>query len=317
MSKMSRKEYLDAMKLRYLNGNKEEKKKLLNEAEIMTKLHRKSLIRYFWRVVNSKVKNQTVQKRGPKSQYDYEPFKSILGALWLESGKMCSRNLESGMAEWLPSFEKIYGKPISTKVKTDLYKISHASMDRIIHPFRRKFGRGKCGTKPGTILRTSIPMRAEAWHADTPGYFEADTIAHCGSSLAGEFVWTLTLTDIYSQWTEIRPVWHKGSQEILSALRNIESSLAFKILAFDCDNGGEFINYSMIEYFSKRDNVVKFTRSRPYKKNDQAHVEQKNWSYARQLLYYDRIDNKEIMPKLRQICTNYSLLKNHFYPTKK
>jgi hypothetical protein len=317
MSKMGRIEYLEAVKSRYLNGTREEKELLLNEAEKVTGMHRKSIIRFFWRVVNNKVQQRVLRKRGPKSRYDYDEFKLALGELWLESGKMCSRNLKAALPEWLPSFEKLNGVKISARVKQDLLSVSHASMDRIIHPYRRKFGRGKCGTKPGTILRTSIPIRAESWNVDMPGYFEADTVAHCGESLAGEFVWTLTLTDIFSQWTEIRPVWHKGSLEILNALRDIEANIAFPILAFDCDNGSEFINYPMIEYFGHREKVVKFTRSRPYKKNDQAHVEQKNWSYARQLLHYERIDNKQTLQALQQICRDYSLLKNHFYPNKK
>ena len=125
-----------------------------------------------------------------------------------------------------------------------------------------------------------------------PGFIEADTVAHCGTSMAGEFVNTLTMTDIYSGWTEVRAVWGKQSNAVLNAIRAIENTLPFKIKGFASDNGNEFLNNDLWTYFDQRPEKVSFVRRRPYKKNDNAHVEQKNWTHVRQLLGYDRLDQQ-------------------------
>jgi hypothetical protein len=145
-------------------------------------------------------------------------------------------------------------------------------------------------------------------------------VAHCGNSLVGDFVWSLTLTDIFSGWTENRALWGKGSGEVIKQVKHVEKNLPFKLLGFDCDNGTEFLNYHLIRYFSDRpkQKVVQFTRSRPYHKNDNAYVEQKNWTHVRQLLGYDRFDRKILVPLLNDLYSNeYNLLQNHFCPSMK
>ena len=316
LSMKGRREYLEEVKLRYLNGDRGLKCQILNEASAVTKMHRKSIIRYFHSKINQVVKKRVLGKRGRKCIYDYPEFKEKLKDIWLETEKMCSRNLAEAMSEWLPSYEKMYGK-IELKVRHDLLQISHASIDRIINPYRRQFGRGKCGTKPGTLIKNTIPIKGENWDPKLPGFMEVDTVAHCGGSLLGEFVWTLTLTDVHTQWTEIRPVWHKEAKETLAIIKRIAETLPFKILALNADNGAEFMNHHFLNYFMHRDNQIYFSRSRPYKKNDNAHVEQKNWTHARSLLGYGRLDNRSIMTALTEILANWSLLKNHFYPCKK
>ena len=150
---------------------------------------------------------------------------------------------------------------------------------------------------------------------------EADTVAHCGNSLAGEFVWSLTMTDINTQWTECRAVWHKGAKGVIREVSDIEDALPFTMLGFDCDCGSEFLNNYLVAYFSQEKYVrinFAFTRSRPYHKNDNAHVEQKNWTHPRALFGRDRLDEKILVSMMNDVYKNeFSLLRNHFYPNLK
>ena len=178
---------------------------------------------------------------------------------------------------------------------------------------------GLTGTKPGFLLKNKIPIKPDHWDVTKPGFMEADTVAHCGNSMAGNFIWSLTLTDICTAWTEIRAVWNKGHTGIIEAIKTIENMLPFVILGFDCDNGSEFLNWALIKYFTEdRKQTVQFTRSRPYRKNDNAHVEQKNWTHVRNLLGYDRFDNHAALELINNLYSNeWSLYQNHFIPTLK
>ena len=148
------------------------------------------------------------------------------------------------------------------------------------------------------------------------GYLEADTVAHCGNSLSGDFAWTLTFVDILSGWTQCRAIWNKGHQAIHQHLKAAEEKSPFRWLAFDCDNGSEFLNHALWDHYAKRKHPVQFTRSRPYHKNDNAHVEQKNWSAVRQLLGYERLDNPQVVAPLDDLYQNeWHWLVNFFCPT--
>jgi hypothetical protein len=174
-----------------------------------------------------------------------------------------------------------------------LGRISAASIDRLLAPCRARLGaRGRCGTRPGTLLRRQIPVRTERWEVDGPGYIEAGTVAHCGESMAGEFCWNLTITDMHAQWTETRAVANRGQHVVQGAIASVEAALPFAILGIDSDNGGEFLNWHLVDYFRRRRTPVGFTRSRPYRKNDNAHVEQKNWTHVRQLVGYVRLEGR-------------------------
>jgi hypothetical protein len=200
-----------------------------------------------------------------------------------------------------------------------LCAVSPATLDRLLAAARAESPlRGRCGTKPGGLLKIHIPIRTGTWDVTRPGYLEADTVAHCGASLAGDFIWSVTYTDIASAWTEGRAVWNKGAAGVLAATHDAEQSLPFALLGFDSDNGGEFINYALWGYFSTRQPPVEFTRSRPYHKNDNAHVEQKNWMWPRQLLGYQRLENAGLV---EPICALYKdawgPLHNFFVPSLK
>lgn len=199
--------------------------------------------------------------------------------------------------------------------------MSAPTIDRLLKPNKVKFKRkGLCGTKPRSLLKNQIPIRTDNWNITKPGFCEADTVAHCGNSLSGDFAWSLTMTDIYSAWTENRATWGKGSQGVLEQIKDIEKRLPFKLLGFDCDNGSEFLNYHLIRYFSDRPKarLVQFSRSRPYHKDDNAHVEQKNWAHVRQLFGYNRFDKKPMVELMNDLYRNeYSLLQNYFCPAMK
>lgn len=147
---------------------------------------------------------------------------------------------------------------------------------------------------------------------------EADTVAHCGNSLAGNFVWSLTMTDFLTTWTEIRATWNKGAQGVIAQIQDIETRLPFPLLGFDCDNGSEFLNYHLVRYFTDHPSIQSFTRSRPYRKNDNAHVEQKNWSHVRQLFGYDRLEDQQLVELMNDLYANeWSQYQNHFCPSMK
>ena len=203
-------------------------------------------------------------------------------------------------------------------LRQDLLTISAATLDRRLKPLRVSHPKGLGGTKPGALLKTQIPIRTHHWDETLPGFVEADTVAHCGNSLAGDFVWSLTLTDIVTGWTECRATWNKGATGVLEQIQAIEALLPFPLRGFDCDNGSEFLNHHLVRYFGNHPGQPAFTRSRPYRKNDNAHVEQKNWTHARHLFGYDRLDQPELMALMNHVYSDlWCPLQNHFCPSLK
>lgn len=304
------------IRLRYLNGNRKSKDEILKSLELLHGYHRKSAIRLLRQELNrmlSSKPRKVVKKRGAKSFYQDQKFKDALRRVWKELDFMCSRNLKKALPEWLPFYEKEQGLFVD-EIRNKLLKISASSIDRILKP-HKYLGRGRCGTKPGSLLRSEIPISTTCWDISEPGFLEGDTVAHCGGYLNDRFMWSLTATDICTTWTEVRAVWHKGTKEIISAIDDIQFALPFSMKAWDSDNGAEFINRDLVKYFGHKS--IRFTRSRAYRKNDNAHVEQRNYTHVRQLLGYGRIDNPEIIEPMQDILRLWSLLKNHFYPTRK
>ncbi len=200
-----------------------------------------------------------------------------------------------------------------------LNSISAATIDRLLKPIRAKIGgRGLSGIKPGKLLKKHIPIQSGVWDVSQPGFMEADTVAHCGDSLAGDFVWSLTMTDICTGWTECRATWNKGADGVMTQIKTIQQALPFPIRGFDCDNGSEFLNWNLLRYFQSYEQPIKFARSRPYHSNDNAHVEQKNWSCVRQLFGYDRIGDARLVSLMNDVYANeFSQFTNFFCPTLK
>ena len=311
----SRREYLEAIRLRYRRSGKKDKSVILDEFCAICGYNRK----YAIRLLKKKHAGLSSRKRpGPRSIYGDDRLLIALKRIWFATDQMCSKKLKAAIPLWLPFYE-LEHEPLINEIKDKLLRASPATIDRLLKPLRALYKKGRCCTKPGTLLKNQIPIKTHNWDVTKPGFFEADTVAHCGNSMAGDFVNSLTFTDIYSGWTENRAVWGRGSQGVLREIRDIEATITFPILGFDCDNGSEFLNHHLVRYFTDRPKApVLFTRSRPYRKNDNAFVEQKNWTHVRQLLGYDRFDDKDLVPVINDLYRNeWSLYNNYFCPTLK
>lgn len=314
MGHTEKRAYLEAIRKRYQKAGRGLKSKILDEFCEVCHYNRKYAIRALSRCKRKK----KPLKRGRRPKYAGEPILGPLKTIWLASDQLCSKKLQVALSAWLPFYEQENGL-LQEAVREKLHAISPSTIDRLLKSARLQHpGKGKCGTKPGRLLKSQIPIKTDHWDVTKPGYFEADSVAHCGNSLAGDFVWSITLTDIDTTWTENRATWNKGAAGVLKQIKNIEKSLPFLILGFDCDNGGEFLNYHLLRYFSNKKKKVQFTRSRPYHKNDNAHVEQKNWTHVRHLLGYDRFDKPILVKLINDLYSNeWSLYQNHFCPTMK
>jgi hypothetical protein len=168
------------------------------------------------------------------------------------------------------------------------------------------------------LLRHQIPIRGSVWDDQNPGWLEVDTVALCGGSVAGEFVWMVDGVDYATAWVEVRAMWGRGQAGTLAALQDVEESLPFALLGLDSDNGGEFINYHVLSWLQKRARPVFMTRSRPYKKDDNAHVEQKNWTHIRQWFGYERHDNPAVVELINKLTKGpYGQLLNFFHASLK
>jgi len=316
MSPRSKREYLAAIVKRYRAASRNVKTAILNEFCFACGYHRKHalrLLRTFRRFTQ-----KTPTKRGRKPVYDAEAILIPLKRIWIAASLPCSSRLKAIIPEWLPGYIKIYG-PISQKTAVALLRISPASIDRMLKPVRTEYTKcGRATTKPGTLLRKHIPVKTNQWDESHPGFLEADTVAHCGSSTEGVFANTVDCVDIATGWTEQRAVWGKNYQDVIDQIKDIEQSLPFPILGFDSDNGSEFLNHHLLRYLTDRKQPVQFTRSRAYKKDDNAHIEQKNWTHVRQWLGYDRLDSPQVVPLMNALYTSeWRLFLNFFCPSVK
>ncbi len=271
MGKNSRKEYLFSIRKRYKSLGKSEKKKILDEFCINCGYNRK----YAIRILNQQIECSRKKKLGTPKKYDNPGIKEFLITTWKASNLACSRRLKSIITLWLP----MYSERLTIEEVKLLKEISASTIDRIFKPIRNRYKkRGLSTTKPGSIIKELIPIRTNQWDESRVGYLEADTVAHCGNSTSGMFAYTVNMVDVASGWSIQRAVWGKGEAGVLDAIQNIETILPFKMRGFDCDNGSEFLNWHLLKYFKHRALPVEYTRSRAYHKNDNAHIEGKNWT---------------------------------------
>jgi Transposase and inactivated derivatives, IS30 family len=313
----SKQDYLESIRARYRRAGKKAKTIILDEFCAICGYNRKYAIRMLSKA-RQKGSRRDGRRPGPKTVYSDEKLVEALKRIWFASDQMCSKKLKAAIPLWLPFYNTEF-EPLEETTKEKLLCVSSATIDRLIKPFRALHKRGRCTTRPGTLLKNQIPIKTEHWDVSQPGFFEADTVAHCGNSMAGDFVFSLTFTDILTGWTENRAVWGRGSQGVLRQIEDIETGIDFPILGFDCDNGSEFLNHHLVRYFTDRPkDPVMFTRSRPFQKNDNAFVEQKNWTHVRQLLGYDRFDRPELVGLINDLYKNeWRLFTNYFCPTLK
>lgn len=306
MSNEVKRQYLDRIRERYEKATKRQKTLILDEFCKVCELTRKHAI---------KLLNEqpiTVPARsGPKPVYGAE-IEAHIVKLWRAMNRMCSKKMVAAMPLWL---EYYYG--ITPDERRLLLKVSSSTIDRILQKHREETRRGISSTEP-SMIKNKIPLKLLEDSDLPPGFVEADTVAHCGTSLAGEFINTLTMTDICSGWTENRAVWKKESITVLNAISSIEEALPFKVLGFATDNGNEFLNHDLHSYFFNRKNRVEFVRRRPYKKNDNAHVEQKNWTHVRELFGYERFEAESQVEFMNDIYKRlWNPLWNFFTPVMK
>lgn len=310
MSTTLQRELLPRLRARYERRNREGKTRMLDDLCGDYDYERKYAIKL---LRNTRPAPSGRPRPGPEPRYAL--IEPVVRAIWLAAEQPCGKRLAPALALWVGHYERHHGA-LSARQRQRLREVSPATLDRLLAPARAQHPlRGRCGTKPGSLLRTEIPIRTGTWDVTRPGYLEADSVAHCGASLAGDFIWSLTYTDIASQWTEGRAVWNKGAMGVVAATRSVEDALPFELLGFDSDNGSEFLNHHLLAYLHGRAKPVAFTRSRPYHSDDNAHVEQKNWMWPRQLLGYGRLEVAGLVEPLNALYQEaWGPLMNFFLP---
>lgn len=305
----ARREYLKAIRARYQKATKGQKGAILNEFCEICGYSRKYAIRVLKLPDESRLR-----KPGPKPIYPAEVVRH-LKVLWIATNQICSKRLKAAIPLWLVHYQD---SGLTAEHRELLLKISPATIDRLLGQFRYSQRKGLSATRSAAnLIKNRIPIQLMIGREITrPGYIEGDTVAHCGNTLAGYFINTLTMTDIFSSWTENRATWTKGQTPVLAAIKEIEKALPFAMTGFACDNGTEFLNYEMLKFFRmNRQTPIEFVRRRPYKKNDNAHVEQKNWTHVRQLFGYDRLEDRSLLDLMNEIYRDYwNPLQNYFTP---
>jgi hypothetical protein len=256
------------------------------------------------------------KRSGPKIVYDPVILLPVLKEVWLASDQLCSKLLKAALPEWLAHHER-RGAPLPEAFKEKLLAISPAQIDRLLQPVRVRHPRKGLGaTRPGTLLRQEVPTRSGPPDTSKPGSVEADTVAHCGDTTAGDYVNSLTFTELFSGWTENRAIWNKSGYAVREQLQELEAKVPFTMKNFHADNGGEFLNWALHEYLTGRSVKLPWTRSRAHRKNDNAHCEQKNWTHVRQLFGHERFEHPELVALMNDLyAREWSQFTNHFKPT--
>jgi len=294
----------------YRKATRKEKSTILEAFCTSTGLNRKYAISLLREPPEPRPKTRRT-RRGRK-KYGREVVEA-LERIWEAADGPWTVRLKAMLPLWLPHLGK--QMKLSEATREALLRMSPRTMDRYLRPRRiggrrRLYGR----TKPGTLLKHHIPLRTDRWDVSEPGWGEIDLVSHCGGNAEGEFAHSLNLTDIHSTWVETRAVLGKAQVRVVDALDQIRRELPFRMLGIDSDNGSEFINNHVIAFCKKH--TVQFTRGRPYKKDDNAHIEQKNWTHVRRLIGYERIDRAAAVDAMNDLYRNeWRWMMNLFQPS--
>jgi hypothetical protein len=311
MSQLSKRELSEAIRPRYLKATKLEKERILDEFVAATGYHRK----YAIRLLKHGPKPKGLKKKGRQKVYQGEVVQALT-QIWEICGRICSKRLKPFLPEITSVLERQNELHLSAETKALLLSMSCATIDRRLGPARFEHPHGLSTTKPGTLLKKAIPVRTYTpWEDEKPGFVEIDLVAHCGETTEGQYLNTLTATDLATGWTECLAIPHKTQSAVSQAIQELRQRLPFPLLGLDSDNGSEFINDTLLRYCQSEQ--ITFTRSRPYYKNDQAHVEQKNWSVVRHTVGYDRLETPEELALLGSIYASLRLYVNFFQPVLK
>ncbi len=305
--------YLEAIYERYRKASKESKGRILDEFCKVCGYNRKYAI---WKLnrMPMRQRGRDRPRRKCRRKYDHQVL-TIVEQVWKTANYPWSLRLKEIIRLWLPWMRSRY--LITPQIEQRLLSMSPSTIDRHLRSKKRTLKRRLYGrTKPGTLLRHKIPVRTEHWDVRRPGFVEVDLVVHCGSSASGEFINSLNLTDTFSGWVETQAVMGKGEGGILEALGVMAQRLPFTILGIDSDNGSEFINHHLWRYCKAKG--IQFTRSRPYKKDDNAHIEQKNWTHVRKFMGWDRYESLEALEAMNDLYENeFPVFMNLFQPSVK
>ena len=311
MSQRSKRELSEEIRPRYLKARKAEKERILDEFIASTGYHRK----YAIRVLKHGRPRRSSKKHGPAKVYQGEVVVA-LEQIWEVCGRICSKRLHPFLPEMVKVLERCRELALKPETQALLLSMSRSTIDRCLAPARFEHPHGLPTTKPGSLLKKAIPVRTfTPWKEDRPGFLEIDLVAHCGETTEGQFLNTLTCVDLSTGWVECLAVRQHTQVAVFNAIQTLRKQLPFPLLGIDSDNGGEFINDLLYHYCLSE--KITFTRSRPYLKNDQAHVEQKNWSVVRRLIGYDRFETEAEFQLLQSIYADLRLYTNSFQPVLK
>ena len=309
MTRGGMREYLDAIRPRYNRADRREKGQILDEAVRVAGQHRKALIR----ALNAQSPALAQSRTGRPKRYGLEAA-AALRTLWEASDRVCAKRLQPFLPELLEVLERHGELILAPEIKEQVCAMSAATIDRLLRPHRHpEHRRPFSTTRPGSLLKAAIPIRTFAeWNEHQPGFLEIDLVAHCGETTEGQYLNTLSAVDIATGWVACRGVMGKGQQRVGGAVHHIGQSLPFPLLGIDSDNGSEFINHHLYAYCQQKS--ITFTRARPYRKNDNAHIEQKNWSVVRRLIGYDRYQSQEALAQLNRLYPLVERYVNFFQP---
>jgi hypothetical protein len=299
---------------RYLKASRKEKTRILDEFCANTGYNRKYVITKLG--IYQMEERARPRRRRRERKYGLEVQKA-LEKIWKTCDRICSARLHPFIPEMVSVLKRFKEIHLSPETEAKLCMVSRATIDRLLREARKREGiRLRGTTKPGTLLKHEIPIRTGEWKETSPGFGEIDLVVHCGDSMAGHFAHTLNYTDIATTWSEREAVLGRAQPGVHQALRNISDRLPFSLCGIDSDNDSSFINDQILRYCRKR--KIVFTRSRPYKKNDNAHVEQKNWTTVRKIFGYVRIDTQRQVDMMNELyCVSLRDYTNYFQPVQK
>jgi hypothetical protein len=301
------KEYLKNIRERYQKSTKKLKSAILSEFCINCGYSRK----HASRILSEKLEPR-IRRSGPSTKYD-QYFLSYLKDIWEMTGRLCGKNLQAAIPLWLPRSPE----PFPIEIKMKLEAVSASTIDRLLSPYKCSQPKGLSTTR-ASKLKHRIPLRTLDSKAKCPGIVNGDTVAHCGDNIAGDYMNSLTVVDLFSGWTVNKAIWKKEAIGTLKQVKKVEAGLPFTLIEFFSDNGNEFINHDLQNYFQKRTAPVNFRRTRAYKKNDACYVEQKNYTHVRKLFGYTRIQSPELVTMANEIYQVYwNPLQNFFTPSMK
>ena len=308
MSKQAITEYLIALTSKYQNSTKLEKNRILNDAQELTGYERKYLIKRL-----SKPAEEIARKKGSGRPFKYakEELLPHIKHLWINMECISAPRMKAGVADFLRCYEGCPGH-----LKLQILSMSASTINRYLREIRQseEVIKGLSTTCPARHMKNKVPINTLDSKIRKPGYTQTDTVAHCGDSAKGPFISSLTVTDIYTTWTENRAIFTKRGAEVKKQFSEIEKALPFRLIAINSDSGSEFLNKNMLQ-FTKYGSRIQFTRSRPYKKNDNCYVEQKNFTHVRELFGYERLEDAELVPLMNDIYKIWNDYQNFFMPT--